>query len=88
MEGLGAKFSRGHRHQCWTVASITGTEEAPHLRWGNGGLGRTKVQPRTPLALPILKPKVVLKRKNIKEIPHPCPALSRIPTTGTSKRKF
>lgn len=41
MEGLGAKFSRGHRHRCWTVVPITGIEEAPCLRWGYGGLGQT-----------------------------------------------
>lgn len=29
-------------HRCWTVTSITGIEEAPHLGWGYGGWGRHK----------------------------------------------
>lgn len=50
------------------------------------GLGQTSVQPRTSLALPILKPKVVLKRKNTKQIPslsHPI----QNPHNRNSKRK-
>ena len=39
------------------------------------------------MALPILKPKVVLKRKNIKD-PSPVPPYPKIPTTGTAKEKF
>lgn len=39
------------------------------------------------MALPILKPKVVLKRKNIKDL-SPVPPYPKIPTTGTAKEKF
>lgn len=39
------------------------------------------------MALPILKPKVVLKRKNIKDL-SPVPPYPKIPTTVTAKEKF